>query len=534
MNRHVATPLAHLRVGLRRHAMMRAQHKNILMFLLGLVTAVEFFENAMFVFGASHIMGGIDAAPEEFVRVQAAYTVGSLVAMVLQQRMAQRFGYRRYLLASIALFMVGLWGCAQSASMDQMVFARLVQGAGGGAFFTSCRVLILIMFAPADRPKAARWFMMCMFGSSMIGPAFAAWVIETWGWATVFYSVMPATTVSWLGVWLLIPSGAGRIPGMKFTGSLPVRWTLWPLLWFILAVVCLQLAVSEARLDILAHPLRLTLLIVAGVLLITVFLLGQWRHPQPLLNLRLASNSAFWVGLLLYFLHYALVNFTAYLFPIFAEQGLGIPLRTTGWLNSFSAAVTLLAAYIYSRFFARRLKHKRPVMLLGVAGLIVAALSFASVSAQAAQSDLLPGLIAKGVFGALLVLPSAGLTFRELGDQHFAHGYQGKNLMRQMAVSSASALAAVLLQTRYHVLQEKVTGQLDPARADVAQWSDRAGAWFSAQGYAPGQAHAAALVLLQRMIDTQAMLLACQDLYRWLAAAALAAAVVIIVQKKLP
>jgi|GEM_PF-616171 len=534
MNRYVTTPLAHLRVGLRRHAVMRAQHKNILRFLLGLVTAVEFFENTIFVFGANYIMGGIDAAPEEFVRAQAAYTIGALVAMVMQQRMSQRFGYRRYLLVSFMLFMIGLWGCAQSTSIDQMILARLVQGAGGGAFFTSSRVLILIMFPPTERPQSARWFMMCMFGSSAIGPAFAAWVIETWGWATVFYSVMPATIVSMLGVWLLIPNGAGRLPHMKLTGSLPAHWTLEPLAWFIAGVVCLQLAISGARIDILVHPLRLLLLITAGVLLLAVFLWRQWRHPEPLLNLRLANNSAFWVGLLLYFLHYALVNFGAYLFPMFAEQGLGIPLRATGWLNSFSAAVTVITAYSYSRFLARRLKRKRPVMLVGVCCLLIATLSFAGVSADVAVSGLMLGLIAKGVFGALLVMPSAGLTFRELGDERFAHGYQGKNLMRQMAISSSSALAAVVLQNHYHALQEKITGQLDPARADVLQWPGRMGAWLVAQGYSPGQAHEAAMAILQRMADTQAMLLACQDLYRWLAVAALAAAVVIIVQKKLP
>jgi Na+/melibiose symporter-like transporter len=284
----------------------------------------------------------------------------------------------------------------------------------------------------------------------------------------------------------------------------------------------------------LAHPLRLTLLITAGVLLLAGFLWRQWQHPEPFLNLRLIHTPTFWVGLLLYVLHYALVNFSAYIFPIFAEQGLGIPLRTTGWLNSGSAAVTLLTAYIYSRFVSPRLKRKRPVMLLGVGALMVAALSFAGISAQVALVSLALGLIAKGVFGALLVLPSAGLTFRELGDQRFAHGYQGKNLMRQMAISSSSALAAVALQSRYYVLQEKMTAQLDPARTDVAQWPGQVGAWFVAHGYTPGQAHAAALGMLQSLVNTQAMLLACEDLYRWLAVGTLAVAVVIIVQKKLP
>jgi len=334
-------------------------------------------------------------------------------------------------------------------------------------------------------------------------------------------------------VWLVIPSGVGRVPGMKLTGSLPAHMTLGPLAWFILAVVCLQLAISQARLDVLAHPLRLSLLIGAGALLLAGFLWRQWHHPEPLLSLRLFNNPTYWVGLLLYVLHYGFANFGAYLFPVFAQQGLGIPLSATGWLNSCAAAVTLATAFIYSRFFSRRLKHKRPVMLLGLACLIAASLWFAAMPANAALENLIPGLVAKGIFGALLVMPVAGLTFRDLSDQSFAHGYQGKNLMRQIATSAASALAAVALQSRYYALQEKMTGQLDPARADVAQWADHAGGWFAAQGLAPGQAHSAALATLQQIVNTQAMLLACEDMYRWIAAAAVLAAVVIVAQRRL-
>jgi hypothetical protein len=393
--------------------------------------------------------------------------------------------------------------------------------------------LVLGLFTLAERPLAARRFMLCLFGASAIAPAFAAWVIENWGWTMVFYSVMPATAVAWIGVWLLLPSGVGRIAGMTIAGSMPVRHTIGPLAWFILAVACLQLAISEARLDVLAHPLRLAALIAAGALLLAGFLARQWFHPRPLLSLRLLHNPAYWAGLLLYALHYGLANFGAYLFPIYAQQGLGLPLRDTGWLNSLAAAVTLTAAFIYSRYLSRRLKYKRPVMLLGVACLALSSLWFAAMPAGVALENLIPGLLAKGAFGALLVLPAAGLAFRDLGDQRFAHGYQGKNLMRQIAASAASALAAVMLQNRADALRETLSSQLDPARADVAQWAERASAWFAAQGYAPGQARAAALASLQQLVNTQAMLLACQGLYRWLAVAALGAAAVIVAQRKL-
>ncbi|HEY0202321.1 MAG TPA: MFS transporter, partial [Burkholderiaceae bacterium] len=352
--------IAHAHAYLRGHWLRHTERKNLLMNLLGLLTAVEFFENVMFIFGAAHIMGGVDAAPEEFVHAQAAYAVGSLMAMVLQQRLARRFGYRRYLACAMLLFVLGLLGCARSANISQMVVARLVQGAGGGAFFTSSRVLVTLLFAPADRPRALKRFMLLIFGGSALAPVCAAWLIESWGWAWVFYGVLPAALLAGAGV-LLLPDGAGRMARAQ-----PLHMAAMPLAWFALAVVCLQVAVSQARLDVLAHPARLVLVGAAGVLLLAGFLWWQWRHPEPLLHLRMLHNPVYLMGLGLYFVHYFLSNFSAYLFPIYAERGLGLPLAATGWLNSLAALASLCVAWTYIRFFARRLVHKRPVMLVGL------------------------------------------------------------------------------------------------------------------------------------------------------------------------
>ena len=113
-----------------------ADRKRLLMLLLGLIVGVEFLENGMFVFAASHVVGGIDAAPREFAQVQAAYAIGSMSMIVLQQWLSRHFGYRRYLSAALGLFALGTLGCAAANDLRVLTLARLVQGFGGGALFT--------------------------------------------------------------------------------------------------------------------------------------------------------------------------------------------------------------------------------------------------------------------------------------------------------------------------------------------------------------------------------------------------------------
>jgi hypothetical protein len=59
-----------------------------------------------------------------------------------------------------------------------------------------------------------------------------------------------------------------------------------------------------------------------------------------------------------------LAGATGYVFPIYAERGLGMPLTTAGWLSTFSALVTLAAAYAYIKRGAR-LPRKKPIMAAG-------------------------------------------------------------------------------------------------------------------------------------------------------------------------
>lgn len=54
-----------------------------------------------------------------------------------------------------------------------------------------------------------------------------------------------------------------------------------------------------------------------------------------------------------------------------------------------------------------------------------------------------------------------------------------------------------------------------------------------ARGFDTGQAHAGALAQMAAIVDQQARLIACEDLYRLIAAIALVAAVFMLVQRRL-
>ena len=127
----------------------------------------------------------------------------------------------------------------------------------------------------------------------------------------------------------------------------------------------------------------------------------------------------------------------------------------------------------------------------------------------------------------------AGLTFKDLGEDRFAHAYQSKNLMRQIAGSFASAIAAITLQERQFANHADLAGRLGAAQVQASGWFDSLQASFAAHGLPAADARRAALAELARAVEQQSLLLSCEDLYRLLAALALGAAVLIVVQRRL-
>ncbi|HBD32287.1 MAG TPA: MFS transporter, partial [Cupriavidus sp.] len=260
-----ADPWHRLRARMRwLRLLSHQQRQTLLMILLGLATGVEFLENIMFVFASSHIIGGIDADPRSFALVQAAYAVGSMLMILTQHWLARRFGYRYYLTGSLLLFMAGTLAAATSTGLTQMVGARFVQGVGGGALFTSCRILVNMMFSQTDRVRASRIFMLGIFSASALGPAFAAELVDRGVWQDVFYGVLPFAALATIGAWLLLPDAEAR-DDVEGPG-------LGPLLLFGVAIVALQATLTEARFDVFSHPIRVALIAALALALLTVFL----------------------------------------------------------------------------------------------------------------------------------------------------------------------------------------------------------------------------------------------------------------------
>jgi len=124
-----------------------------------------------------------------------------------------------------------------------------------------------------------------------------------------------------------------------------------------------------------------------------------------------------------------------------------------------------------------------------------------------------------------VVLPVAGVTFRSFDEDTFAHSYRLKNLVRQLAISFATATVIALQQHRVALHETRLSESTSMSNPTFVQALDMLTRGFTAAGHAMGEAHGMALAALSRMLEQQATFMASLDGFQVLAVVAIVAGI---------
>ncbi|TBU37746.1 major facilitator superfamily domain-containing protein [Dichomitus squalens] len=141
---------------------------------------------------------------DKFVWVGSAYGLASAASLPLSGRLADTFGRRPVMLASVGLFFLGSALSGASQSMDMLIGARTVQGIGSGGILNLSEIIVSDLVPLLERGM----FMGIISGvwdwppdcESLVGAAFAQ--ANAWRW--ILYLNLPLTGIAFVLVLLFL------------------------------------------------------------------------------------------------------------------------------------------------------------------------------------------------------------------------------------------------------------------------------------------------------------------------------------------
>jgi len=205
--------------------------------------------------------------------VTTLYLVGSVVSATMVHPMLVRVGARSSYLTGLALFGVASLACGAAPSMAVLIAARALQGVGGG-LLAGLGYAVINAALPRSLWTRASALVSAMWGvATVVGPATGGLFAQFGLWRWAFAAMAILTALMAVLVPVALPAGRGDASAAAPAMRVPV--------WSLLLIGAAALAVSVAQIP---HNAVATVgLLVAGVLLVVLFAVVDWRMPAAVL-----------------------------------------------------------------------------------------------------------------------------------------------------------------------------------------------------------------------------------------------------------
>src|SRR5919204_1181766 len=166
--------------------------------LLGLITAaiMEVLDTTIVNVALPHMAGNLGATQEEIGWVATGYILSNVIFLPMTAFFTERFGRQRYLTASIILFIVSSFFCGTSNSLVELVFWRIMQGAGGAALLSTAQATLRQIFPREQQGIVQAIFLLGIIVAPTLGPTLGGWITDNYHWGWCFFINVPIGIIS--------------------------------------------------------------------------------------------------------------------------------------------------------------------------------------------------------------------------------------------------------------------------------------------------------------------------------------------------
>jgi DHA2 family multidrug resistance protein len=478
-----------------------------------LATFMEVLDTAIASVALPYIAGSLSATNDEATWVLTSYLVANAIILPASNWFSLRFGRKRFLMTCVAIFTVASFACGAAWSLPVMLFARVIQGAGGGALQPLSQSILLESFPPAKRGAAMAVFAFGVVVAPVLGPTLGGYLTDTYSWRYAFYINIPIGIAALYMINRFIHdppyiknAKAPRFDSLGF-GTLIV--------W----VGCLQIILDKGQeVDWFGSvPLRWAVL--AAVIAFIAFVYRSWTVPEALVNLKVLKDRNFLIGSILIFMFGIGIYSTVTVLPLFYQELLGYTAFTAGLVVAPRGLGAICGMPVIG-YLSNKI-DPRYLLTFGFLTFGLTTLYFGSITLDVSPTTLFIPILITGFGLSFVFVPISTAAYGTLRNDQIGNASGIFNLMRNIGGSIGISIATTLLTRRADVHQNEI---LSSSPGGVAGQGGMGGLGTighsttqALTGYfGPANAKGAAEVYEYQQLIRQASSWAFIDVFRWL------------------
>ena len=119
-----------------------------------LPTFIEVLDTTVVSVALANIAGNLAATISQATWIQTGYLISNAIVLPASAWFSALFGRKRFLLVCIGIFTLASFACGGAPNLPFLIFASIVQGAGGGALQPISQAILMESFPPDKRGAA--------------------------------------------------------------------------------------------------------------------------------------------------------------------------------------------------------------------------------------------------------------------------------------------------------------------------------------------------------------------------------------------
>lgn len=379
------------------------------------------------------IRGALSLTHDEGAWIVTLFLAAAAVATPLTGWLAGKFGWRRFMVATLAGFTLSSLACGLADSLEALLFARVAQGLFGAPLMPMGQGMLLATFPRHMHPLVLMlWGTGSVFGPTL-GPILGGVIAESLNWRWAFLVMVPigALTTA-LAAFALGDQERGTARHLGMTG-------------FVALAMCMasaQLLLDRGHhldwFDSAEITIELVLAVTGGLF----FIANTAWSRMPFLDPRMFRDWNFCVGLLVVFLMGALSYTLIVLFPPLLQDLRDYPESTIGYLMSARGLGNFLSFGVV--VWATRY-NARLALAVGLLLQALAVWKMTTFNLNVSDFDIYWTNLVQGFGFGLAYTPMTVLAFSTLPPPLVVQGSAVFNLLRNFGSSLFISLSVLVL-----------------------------------------------------------------------------------------
>src|SRR3989449_8193492 len=268
-----------------------------------LATFMELLDTAIANVSLPHIAGGLATSYDESTWVLTSYLVANAVVLPLSAWLSRVFGRKNYYMTCVALFSVSSLMCGLAPSLGLLIFFRVLQGIAGGGLAPVEQAILVDTFPASKRAAAFALYSMASVTAPAIGPPLGGWITDSWSWRWVFFINIPIGILTLILTKRLVsdpPEFTRQVQAARRDGKLKIDGL--GIVLIALGFACLEVVLDRGQTEDWFESNFILIFFSVAVVALVIAAVWEWRHPDPVVEIRLLGERNFAIANFFYFL----------------------------------------------------------------------------------------------------------------------------------------------------------------------------------------------------------------------------------------